>query len=294
MNLSLKYSIMKKVIFFSILTFLMDFTNYSNAQGIIPNHQIKKQVKKQVQTTDGFQRKSDGEKANAQWTGTISNDWNTAGNWSIGSVPNATDNASIPVGTPYSPVIGSGVSAYCNNLYLYSGASLDQNAGSYFYCYGNFDAGFGQFTMTGSSYLYFRGANNNLWYDDYQDDTYTYVRVEKVPSSASMTMQQDMTCSGTFEIREGVFEMTEYSTLTITNTSTNAFEVENGGKLELDIVNRSVVVYGGIVFRDGSQVYHLNCPIYVGGNLSIENNVLYNIHLGNVFMNGSGTQYIQD
>jgi len=103
-----------------------------------------------------------------------------------------------------------------------------------------------------------------------------------------------MTCSGNFEIREGTFEMLDDLTLTVTNTGSNAFEIEGGGMLNLTPDDKSLIIYGGMVFQDESQIYNLNNTIYVGGDLRLENNVLYDLNLFNVVMNGTGTQYIQD
>ena len=62
------------------------------------------------------------------WTGASSTDWNTAGNWSTGSVPTASDNVTIPDVTN-DPLIVSGVGANCNNLTVNSGANLIVNSG---------------------------------------------------------------------------------------------------------------------------------------------------------------------
>ena len=278
------------------LTFAIMFFVFT--QMIVAQNQEIRLIKKdalQKNTPAKTVRKPNSTKATHQWTGTVSSDWNTAGNWSPASVPTSSDYVTIPSGTPHSPVIGSGVTAYCDGVYLYSGANLDQNAGSWFYCYGVFDAGFGQFTMNGSSYLYFRGNYDELWYDDNQNDTYTYVRVEKGSSTAKMTMQNDMTCSGTFQIREGVFAFKDHQTLNVTNTGTNAFVVENGGKLKLTDYT-TMWIFGGIVFKNGSQFEGgLNCAWVLEGNLLIESNSLYDIEFasGLLQMSGPYDQYIQ-
>ena len=97
------------------------------------------------------------------WTGMVSSDWNTLGNWDDLSIPTASINVTIPAGTPNSPVIGAG-NAYCNNLTIEPGALLTQNTGGYFYVSGDFDADEGLFIMNGASYLYFTGGAQTLWY----------------------------------------------------------------------------------------------------------------------------------
>ena len=59
------------------------------------------------------------------WTGTVSADWNTAGNWSTNTVPTASDNVNIPV-VANDPIVNqdAGNPAACKNLTIESGAIL--------------------------------------------------------------------------------------------------------------------------------------------------------------------------
>jgi hypothetical protein len=52
------------------------------------------------------------------WTGAISTDWNTAGNWDDLTVPTTSTNVTIPVATPNMPVVGT-ATANCNSLNIY-------------------------------------------------------------------------------------------------------------------------------------------------------------------------------
>ena len=58
------------------------------------------------------------------WTGCTSTDWNTASNWSGGTVPLATDDVVIPSGPTNQPVIGAGTLAVAKSMHVQSGASL--------------------------------------------------------------------------------------------------------------------------------------------------------------------------
>jgi len=64
------------------------------------------------------------------WTGTLTTDWNTSGNWSSGSVPTVSKNVLIPNVTN-KPIVnqGPGVPAVCNRLTIEPGASLTIAAG---------------------------------------------------------------------------------------------------------------------------------------------------------------------
>jgi hypothetical protein len=56
------------------------------------------------------------------FTGNVSNDWNTAGNWVIESVPSVTNDVSIPSGK--TAEIAPGTSASCNNITVDATGSL--------------------------------------------------------------------------------------------------------------------------------------------------------------------------
>ncbi len=61
------------------------------------------------------------------FNGTTNTDWNTASNWSAGSVPTAVTPVAIATGKTV--VINSGVSALANNITLASGSSLTNSSG---------------------------------------------------------------------------------------------------------------------------------------------------------------------
>jgi hypothetical protein len=57
------------------------------------------------------------------WTGTTSSDWNTATNWTGGSVPTNTTDVNIP-NVANDPAIGATVTVNCKNLTIENGATL--------------------------------------------------------------------------------------------------------------------------------------------------------------------------
>jgi hypothetical protein len=230
------------------------------------------------------------------WTGTISSDWFDPKNWDNGSVPGSTVNVTIPSSAPFQPVIGDGKTAYCNALVIQSGAMLTQNSISYFYVYGNFNSDAGQFIMNGStSYLYFAGSTNTWWDDDNENDTYTNVRVFKDIPGAQLMMWQNMTCSGTFEVREGIFAIDASWTLTVTNTTSSAFRVEDGGTLSLN-GTKTLDIAGRVYFMNGSNTDVTGGTIKCKGNFRVDNNTSYNISLtsATLMMNGTANQLIED
>ena len=61
------------------------------------------------------------------WTGGISTDWNTPGNWAADAVPTLScPDVTIQSGVPYQPILNSGTFAI-QNLYINSGAFLTIN-----------------------------------------------------------------------------------------------------------------------------------------------------------------------
>ena len=68
------------------------------------------------------------------WTGTLSTDWNTAGNWVGNAVPTTScPDVTILSGVPYQPILTSATAAI-QNLYINSGATLTINGGSLTNC----------------------------------------------------------------------------------------------------------------------------------------------------------------
>lgn len=230
------------------------------------------------------------------WEGTVSSDWTDPANWSANLVPDATIDVTIPGGTPNQPIIGPDVNAYTHDLTIQTGAILTQNGttNNFLDVFGNLNSDGGQFTMTGISFLYFSGSESNYWDDDNENDTYTNVRVDKSSSTAQTTMWQNMTCSGTFEIREGIFAINATWKLTVTNTGTSAFEVEDGGKLNL--TDESIDCAGRVRFYDGSQAAITGGTIECGGDFMVDANTSHDIGFagGTLVMKGSGNTYIND
>ncbi len=65
-----------------------------------------------------------------KWTGTVDTDWNNANNWSPVGVPTNTDCITIP-NVPNKPIIsGTSYNAYCYNLTVAAGSSLQTNSTS--------------------------------------------------------------------------------------------------------------------------------------------------------------------
>jgi hypothetical protein len=64
------------------------------------------------------------------WTGTVSTDWFTVGNWSAG-VPTSALEAVIPSTAPFMPLIGSNGAAIAKSLTINTGATLTMSSGTF-------------------------------------------------------------------------------------------------------------------------------------------------------------------
>lgn len=97
------------------------------------------------------------------WDGSESEDWNTAGNWSVGSVPTIINDIKIPADAIHDIIIYSSVSASCNNLTIENGASLTIESN---------ETGTGSLIINGTlsnsgtitSQRYFSGPNLQNWH----------------------------------------------------------------------------------------------------------------------------------
>jgi hypothetical protein len=97
--------------------------------------------------------------ANRSWTGTVSTDWSTAGNWNPSGVPIATDTISVPAGTPNQPELKV-PSATVAGIVILPNAKLDLGANE-LQVTGRVDVD-GQVTGTGK--LTIQGLNQSTSY----------------------------------------------------------------------------------------------------------------------------------
>lgn len=91
--------------------------------------------------------------ATKTWTGAVSTDWNTAGNWSASGVPGAADDVIIPT-TPSGgrmPVITSGTIS-AKSVTIQAGASLTQSGGTLTISGANIDIS-GNFSLSAGTWL---------------------------------------------------------------------------------------------------------------------------------------------
>jgi hypothetical protein len=152
------------------------------------------------------------------WTGAISTDWYTAGNWTAG-VPTNNIDASIPVVSSRNyPVIGSNI-ASARNLTLNSGATLTQTGGT-FDVRANWTSN-GTFSATGGTVLLgtttlaniYGSSNTRFW------NLTTGASGAQLSTSAGTSIQRVVTLNGDFA--------TQSNPLTLESNSTGTAMVAN-------------------------------------------------------------------
>nr|HPI31455.1 T9SS type A sorting domain-containing protein [Bacteroidales bacterium] len=89
------------------------------------------------------------------WTGAVSTDWNTSGNWSCNTLPTSTTDVTIPNVTNQ-PVINSTGSAVCRNISIEASSSVTVNSGKDLSVYGNWSNN-GQ-SVVGTGTVIFMGS----------------------------------------------------------------------------------------------------------------------------------------
>ena len=116
------------------------------------------------------------------WTGAVSTNWYTAGNWDDGQVPNAGTDVVIPVSAPNMPVVGAGDS-YINSLTVNGSLNL---AGGNLTVYGN-SSFTGELLMT-SSGSQFIALGDVAW---------------NAGSSAEIDLDVTLVCNGNWNFNAG-------------------------------------------------------------------------------------------
>ncbi len=173
------------------------------------------------------------------WTGAVSSDWNTPGNWSCNGVPGPTDDVVIPNVSPnFFPVIGN-FDAFARDLTIHPGATLTYaTTGSYnFGIYGGCVVN-GSFTQTGNRYVRFFGNGNTI--------------------------------SGTGTVLVDV-EFTSGSSYSLGSNIAARNVLFSGGTLDVTSSNYTIYVYGNWTFTSGSFVQHTGTVQFTGGATKIVN-----------------------
>ncbi|RZK99271.1 MAG: hypothetical protein EOO62_25035, partial [Hymenobacter sp.] len=189
------------------------------------------------------------------WTGSISTDWFTDGNWSPTAVPSATIDATIPTspsGGRFPAITSSTANAQVRNLTINSGATLTQTNGILALAAnltnnGTFQPTGGTTSLGTSALSNILGSGNTRFWN---------LTVEasgaQSSTSASTSVQRVMTLNGSFS--------TNSNPLTLESTATATAMVINNGA---SVLNGTVTVQRYITpdLNPGLGYRHVSTPI---------------------------------
>ena len=178
------------------------------------------------------------------WVGSISADWNNAGNWANGFIPSITTNITIPANTTFAPILSSGAGSV-QNIIIQSGAVLTvtggklQIAGSITNS-GIFDASVGTIEFNGTTAQTIpinTFKNNNL---------------QNLIISNNITLAGAQNLSGKLSFGSSNVTLTTGNNLTLKSTVSGTAmvaDITNGGALSGNTISGLVTVERYIIAR---------------------------------------------
>ena len=192
------------------------------------------------------------------WKGTISTDWNDAGNWCDNVKPTSTTNVTIPASAPYKPIIGI-AGGLCNNITIETGSSLTQSAAeaeaSNLFVYGNwtnngtYTCGIGTTTFVGTALQTIGGNNSTFFYN------------LTIQNTGGVTLNRPTTVTRSLLLISGII-----------NTTTNLLSVTSA------TVN-TANLYG--VIMGGSALSYINGPVKWSFPANLASGSVYKFPVGN-------------
>ena len=232
--------------------------------------------------------------AERTWTGSVSTDWNTDGNWSPACVPTA-DNPVIIPDVANDPVISASTAALAQSVHVQSGAelsiqpmaSLTINGSASYTSPMNFTAGLNnEGTVDNSGELILGSVSSvgdNGIYNQavFQNNASGHIRIDRstgngITNVGTFTNAADITIGA-------VASLGQYG---ISNTNSSTFQNNSGGHIRIDRTNGRGIsnILGGTFSNDaaitvGALAHVGNFGLYNGSNSSFNNNSGGHIHI---------------
>jgi hypothetical protein len=161
----------------------------------------------------------------AEWTGAVSSNWNTAGNWLCGVVPDSTINAVVPAGLTVYPSITTGQS-YVNDLTIGTGATVTV-ANAILEVHGDV-TGIGKLTAT-TGKLIFAGLDPQTPHAAFF--TNDLVKDLTINNSSGVTLGGTVKLTGILKTTKGQFTTGGYLTLISSATQTALIDPTGTGSV---------------------------------------------------------------
>jgi len=224
------------------------------------------------------------------WTGRISNNWHTPGNWSLNSVPNSSQDAYILSLNGRDPVISE--PADCKNLAVASGHSLTHNSGMLVVT-GHMDTFFGSYLMTDAATTFFNGTTDQYWWIG-EYSYYTNVWMVK-PTTSKVLVSHGGAIKKQLDVSGGILELMENTSLTVgSGLSTDAVIVQSfvspsvDGSFKLNSYSNLTII-GNLQCQEKSNIIMDGGTIFCRGDFIFNNDAGYNINLtgGTFYFHGT-------
>lgn len=249
--------------------------------------------------------------AYSRWVGTTTTAWNTAGNWSPATLPSATRDCIIGIGTRTTVVNANPVR--CANATLQSGGTLDFNStANIFEVYNsiNVSSGFNFLNAT-SGGITIRGTVNQTMGFQTAFPGNIIINNTGAAGSKTVTLSNSSTINGNLTCTAGILSIPNGYTLTVLGTITIqtgcTIAVEAGGTLALADGRTLTVNLGGtlqvvgsagtkaiVTSNSGSAAYN----VIVNGTISARYYTFSNLNTGGVSIEAGATidtsNYLQD
>jgi hypothetical protein len=187
------------------------------------------------------------------WTGAVSTDWNTAGNWTPALVPGLGDDVTIPAGAARQPVVST--TANVNDLTIAAGASVTLSGSFTFNIAGDLDATGGIVVATGLPTVQLSGTAATL-----RGSLPGATVTGSLTLSGPTTVSGDVTVSGgtaLLDIGAGTLQLG------------GNFSTGSGGRLSMTNAAGVFTIAGSATFAGGAETGLLTAGIMnVGGNFN--------------------------
>jgi len=209
------------------------------------------------------------------WTGAVSTDWNTSGNWSCNTLPTSTTDVTIPVVSNL-PVVNTSGSAVCRNITIDANASVTVNTGKDLSVYGNWtnngvsDVGTGTVIFTGSSAQSVSGTTN-------------FENLTLNKASNTVTLTGNTQVKGVLLPSAGTLASNGYLTLVSTATQTALIAAGSG------TVSGNVTMQR---YMDNRMGYHYYSSPFTGAPVSEFADEMGPIISGNPYIGNDTTQTV--
>ncbi|MFA4917250.1 MAG: hypothetical protein WC560_11360, partial [Syntrophales bacterium] len=198
------------------------------------------------------------------WIGGISTDWNTASNWCDAAVPTASTNVVIPSGGNQ-PVIGA--AAVCNDITVYSGATLTITGSNTLTVSGNWTNS-GAFTANSSTVIYNAAGAQTCAVVTYNNLTLSGSDIKTFATTPTVNGILSMEETATVVVTTGV--VTYGTNATLQYNKPGAYTATLEEWLATFTATGGVIIAGaGVITMGAAKVFNSTAPLIINNSASL-------------------------